>query len=148
MVNVASSYLCTGQDTSRKWGSAHASIVPYQAFPTAGGESIVVAAGTDSQFSRLCGVLGRPEWAKDDRFSTNPTRVSNRRLLVSLISNVLKQRPRQFWDAAFEADGGVPFASVRSMKDALDCVQARCVALADLSCPCWLPWRAFSPPPA
>lgn len=51
LVNVASAYLNAGQDAGRE-GTAHASIVPYQAFATKDGH-LVVAAMNDRQFVRL-----------------------------------------------------------------------------------------------
>ena len=55
LVNVASAYLNAGQDAGRE-GTAHASIVPYQAFATKDGH-LVVAAMNDRQFVRLYGPI-------------------------------------------------------------------------------------------
>jgi len=127
MVNVASSYLCTGRDDSKKYGSAHQSIVPYQAFPTADGLSIVIAAGTDRQFRELCTLLGSAGdvLAADERYHTNRSRVIHRNTLIPTLKDIFSGRPRAEWEDVLEGHGGVPFASVRSIKDAFDCVQAR-----------------------
>jgi succinate--hydroxymethylglutarate CoA-transferase len=52
---VASSYLNAGWETER-YGTAHASIVPYQAFTCQDNERIVVAAANDQFFKELCSV--------------------------------------------------------------------------------------------
>ena len=65
MANQAVGYLATGRDPARH-GNAHASIVPYQVFRVADGQ-ITVAAGNDSQFRKLCAVLGEPGLAADLR---------------------------------------------------------------------------------
>ena len=69
-----------------KAGSGTVMIAPYQAFPTADGE-LVIAAGNDSLFGKLAGVLGHPEWAGDARFLTNGLRVENKPALVALIAS-------------------------------------------------------------
>src|SRR4051794_22413492 len=53
------------------------SIPPYELLRGGQGE-LVLAVGNDRQFHDLCEVLGAPELADDDRFTTNPARVANR----------------------------------------------------------------------
>ena len=52
-------------------GNAHVNLAPYQTLPVADGW-LIVAVGNDGQFSRLCGVFGLEEMARDPRFATNP----------------------------------------------------------------------------
>src|SRR5262245_23118356 len=42
-------------------------LIPFQGFETKTG-TIIIAAGNDRLFAKLCAVLGHPEWAKDARF--------------------------------------------------------------------------------
>ena len=79
LANIAHNWLIGNQEASR-WGTAHPSIVPYQRFPTKD-SFIVVGAGNDRQFEKLCGVLGT-SWAKDEKFKSNDVRVENRVQLV------------------------------------------------------------------
>jgi crotonobetainyl-CoA:carnitine CoA-transferase CaiB-like acyl-CoA transferase len=116
LVNVAQSALVTGAEPER-FGNAHPTIVPYQAFPTADDE-IVVAAGNDALYRRLCDVLGRPDLAADPRYATNPERVAHRGALVAEIGAVLRTRPAAEWVAAL-LDAGVPVGRVRGVLDAL-----------------------------
>src|SRR5690606_851650 len=61
-----------------KAGSGTVMICPYQIFQCADGE-LMIAAGNDALFARLCRTLDHPEWAEDARFLHNPERVQNRR---------------------------------------------------------------------
>jgi crotonobetainyl-CoA:carnitine CoA-transferase CaiB-like acyl-CoA transferase len=65
-------------------GTAFPLIVPYQAFDTADGRLMVVAAN-DRLFERACVALAAPELASDPRFATNPLRVQNREQLIPLL---------------------------------------------------------------
>lgn len=109
MANLAGSYLVSGRVPAR-WGNAHAQIVPYEMFPTKDGY-MVLAVGNDLQFARLAEVVGRPEWAEDERFRTNPARVENRHVLVPMIREVLQQKTTDQWLAPL-AEAKVPAAPV------------------------------------
>lgn len=101
LANVASSYLVSGQ-APKRYGNAHAAIVPYQTVPTMDGW-LMLAVGNDRQFSRLCEVIGQPAWAHDHRFATNPARVAHRDLLVPQLEAIFRTRPKAEWHAALTA---------------------------------------------
>ena len=65
-------------------GNAHPSLFPYEPLPTADGELIVIA-GNDGQFRKLCEVLGVPELVDDPRFARNQDRTANREALRPLL---------------------------------------------------------------
>jgi len=69
-------YLADGT-VPQRLGSGTVGIAPYQAFPTADGY-LVIAAGNDRLYERLCTVIDRPDLLEDDRFVDNPTRVRHR----------------------------------------------------------------------
>ena len=58
-------------------GSGHASVVPYQAFPTRDGH-VVVAVFAEKFWAGFCRAIERPELAADARFDSNPKRVERR----------------------------------------------------------------------
>lgn len=66
-------------------GSGSPNIAPYQVFRCADAQ-VMIAAGNDVLFGRLCKVFGLPALAADPRFATNGARVTNRALLVSLLA--------------------------------------------------------------
>ncbi len=116
LVNQAQSALVTG-DAPRRLGSAHPSIVPYQAFEAADG-ALMIAVGNDAQFRRLCEVLGLPELGSDARYLTNAGRVQARDELVPLLSARLKERRRDDWLEGMRR-AGVPATPVATLPEAL-----------------------------
>ena len=112
LANQAANYLVGGV-VPKRMGNAHPNIVPYQEFPTADGY-MIVAVGNDSQFSNLCKTLGKPEWASDERFSTNPQRVKHRSELIALIHGMTVRRTTDEWVAAMEA-AGVPCGPINTL---------------------------------
>ena len=100
LANQASNYLVGGM-VPRRMGNAHPSIVPYQTFPTADSD-MILAVGNDGQFARFCTVAGRPEWAQDERFATNPQRVRHRAELIPLLRQTTVMRTTAEWVSALE----------------------------------------------
>ncbi len=90
LANVGCNYLSSG-DIPQRWGNAHSSIVPYQAFQAADGY-VVLTIGNDGQWERFCGAAGVSAWAEDERFSTNAQRVANRAALVPMLEDYFRQK--------------------------------------------------------
>ncbi|MDT0327290.1 CaiB/BaiF CoA transferase family protein [Nocardiopsis lambiniae] len=122
LVNLTQQALVTGTEPARI-GNAHTTIVPYQAFPTADAD-IVIAAGNDTLYRRLCEALDRPDLARDPRYATNPERVTHREELVGEITATLTTRPADHWMGLL-VEAGVPVGRVRGVLDALRTAQAR-----------------------
>ncbi len=95
MANVASNYLCSGEIPER-WGNAHKSIVPYEAFQAAD-DYLIVAVGNDEQWRQFCVAAGVGAWAQDPRFATNPARVANRETLIPLLQDLLRGKTVAEW---------------------------------------------------
>ena len=98
-------YFATGENP-RRLGSAHPSIVPYQAFRTADGY-INVAVGSEAIWERFCAALDREDFAADPRFRTNPDRVAHREVLLPELQDILAAQPTAHWRNVFDA-AGVP----------------------------------------
>src|SRR5487761_1633586 len=79
MVNQTSAYAASGTVPFRM-GNSHPSLFPYEPLPTGDGD-LIVTAGNDTQFRKLCDVIGAPELPADPRFATNPGRTANREAL-------------------------------------------------------------------
>lgn len=116
LVNVAQNALVTGEEPAR-FGNAHPSIAPYQPFRASDGW-VAVAAANEGLFARLCGVVGRPELADDERFRTNAARVRNRAELLPLLEGVFATRSADEWVAALD-EAGVPAGKIRGVLEAL-----------------------------
>nr|XP_034985054.1 succinate--hydroxymethylglutarate CoA-transferase isoform X2 [Zootoca vivipara] len=110
---VASTYL-NCKTESKRWGTAHASIVPYQAFKTKDGY-IVVGAGNDQQFATVCKILNLPEISHDSRYKTNQQRVLNRKELTEILTARFLEKETTKWLELFEASG-VPYGPINGMQ--------------------------------
>lgn len=126
MSMFSAQYLASGT-LPRRNGSGQAGIVPYRAYPTADGD-LVVAAGNDGLFRKLCGVLGHPEWADDRRFCSNPERVQNAAPLNAMIKAEMATRSSADWIATLDKVG-VPCAPVQDVGQMLVHEQTRALGL-------------------
>ena len=122
MANQASNALVSGRDPPRQ-GNTHPNIVPYQPF-NASDQPIIIAVGNDRQFARLADICGHPEWAGDERFSSNESRVANRNAIVELVSRAIGQRPAAQWLEALER-AGIPAGPINTLTQAFSDVQAQ-----------------------
>ena len=123
---AAAQYMASGTPPGRH-GSGAATIVPYRAFEAADGH-IVIAAGNDGLFRKLCGVLGHPEWADHPDFAGNPQRVRNRERIDGLIQQEIRQHGRDHWLVALRA-AQVPCAPVQDTAEAFGCEQAQALGV-------------------
>jgi crotonobetainyl-CoA:carnitine CoA-transferase CaiB-like acyl-CoA transferase len=115
--NQISGYLVSG-NIPKRYGNAHANVVPYQVFPCKDGH-IILAVGNDSQFASLCKVAGRPELAEDERFRMMSGRIVNRDALIPLIAGIMKTRGMHEWIEVLEA-ANVPCGPINNMKQVLE----------------------------
>jgi CoA:oxalate CoA-transferase len=117
-------YAVTGQAPG-PIGNRHPSIAPFEPYATAD-RPLVIAAGNDALFGRLCRALGRPELSADPRFAANPGRVRHAEALRQALEETLHTAPAVYWMGVLEA-AGVPCAPVQNVADAVEHpqVQAR-----------------------
>lgn len=116
LVNIAQSALVTGQEPHR-FGNEHPSVVPYQPFPAADGQ-VLIAAGNDALFDKMCKVLGRTDLAADERYASNADRVAHRGTLLPAITETVAAWRTDDLVAELRA-AGVPVGKVRGVLDAL-----------------------------
>jgi crotonobetainyl-CoA:carnitine CoA-transferase CaiB-like acyl-CoA transferase len=95
LVNQTSAFVAGGVVPFRM-GNSHPSLFPYEPLPCADGE-LIIAAGNDGQFRRLCAVLGVPELVDDPRFLRNEDRTANRDELRPLLVERLRTRSKMDW---------------------------------------------------
>ena len=110
--NALSRYFLTNR-SPQPLGARHPSIAPFAAFATADGH-IIIAAGTDALFARLCASLGRPELARDARFLSNDLRAEHVDALGAAIEDILRERSSAEWLALLEA-AGVPCGPINDI---------------------------------
>ncbi len=95
LINEGMNFLHNGR-VPQPWGTAHATIVPYQAFPAADGH-FILAVGNDRQYREFCTFAGAPQLADDPRFRTNALRVANRAACVERVAALTVKYPMRHW---------------------------------------------------
>lgn len=116
LVNVAQNTMVSGAPPKR-WGNAHANLVPYQLFETAD-RPMVIAVGSDGQWLACAGALGLDDLASDDALRTNAGRIAARERIVTGITRKLRERAAAEWVMSLDAVG-VPCGVVRTVPEAL-----------------------------
>src|SRR3954462_8490515 len=112
LVNQTSAFVAGGVVPFRM-GNSHPSLFPYEPLPCADGE-LIVTAGNDGQFRRLCEVLGVPELVDDPRFGRNEDRTANRDALRPLLVERLRTRTKVEWFRDIIA-AGVPCGPINTI---------------------------------
>ena len=110
--NALSRYFLTGR-SPQPLGARHPSIAPFAAFATADGH-IIIAAGTDALFAKLCAALGQPALARDTRFLSNDLRAEHVDALGAALEAILAERGSAEWLQLLEA-AGVPCGPINDI---------------------------------
>ncbi len=114
-------YFATGVNPERL-GSAHPTIVPYQAFRTTDGY-LNVAVGSEAIWRRFCEAVA-PALAHEGRFATNRDRVAARQALIDQLEPIFATRTTAAWMQILDA-AGVPNGSIRTMAEVFGDPQVR-----------------------
>lgn len=117
LANQSGAYAAVGANPTRM-GNAHPSLYPYQPMETKSGE-IIIAAANDGQFAALAEVVGRPDWAVDERFAEAKTRNANRDQLEPELLEALKAHTAQEWFEKLSAVG-LPCAPINSIAQGVE----------------------------
>jgi formyl-CoA transferase len=100
------------------YGNSHGNLAPYANFPTKG-RNIVIGAGNDGQFRKLCKMLGKPEMADDPRFKTNKDRLANTAAMEKELANLTKDRDGESFANELMVNG-VPSGAVMEVPDVME----------------------------
>ncbi|MEO8630869.1 MAG: CaiB/BaiF CoA-transferase family protein [Betaproteobacteria bacterium] len=117
MINIAQAYLSAGVVAQRN-GNVHASVVPSQVFDCADGQ-IMLTAGNDGQFAKLCDAMGRQDLLDDVRFESNEARSRNRDFVIETLQVLLRDKPVAWWTQKLAAVG-VPCGPINDIADAFN----------------------------
>jgi crotonobetainyl-CoA:carnitine CoA-transferase CaiB-like acyl-CoA transferase len=112
MVNQTSAYVAGGTVPFRM-GNSHPSLFPYEPLPTKD-RDMIITAGNDAQFRKLCEVIGAPELPEDPLYATNPARTANRDKLRPLLAARLAEKPAAEWFRELIA-AGVPCGPINTV---------------------------------
>lgn len=120
MVNQSAAYV-TGGVIPTRMGNEHPSLYPYEPMPTGDG-MLIIAAGNNSQFTKLCAALDIPEMATDVRFSTTHERNAHRSELRSILQTQLAARSAADW-FEYLSRLGLPCAPIQDVKGGVELAQ-------------------------
>lgn len=98
-------------------GARHPTITPFEAFATSDG-SIIIAAGNDGLFVKMCEALGRPDMAANPAYKSNALRQKSQKKLKQEIESVLKANTTDHWIAVV-SKGGVPCGPINNIAQAI-----------------------------
>jgi CoA:oxalate CoA-transferase len=118
--NAVSRYLCEG-NTPGPLGARHPSITPFDAFRASDGH-IVIAAGNDALFGKLCEALGRNDLVEDTRYATNDGRTRHYETLKPEIGDALRNSSVAQWLDVLQA-AGVPCGPINDIAQVVDDAQ-------------------------
>lgn len=86
----------TSHEIPRRYGNAHANVVPYQVY-TAQDQDFIIACGNETQFKALCEAIGLAELADDERFNTNTHRIQYRDALNDILDRHFLTNTAKHW---------------------------------------------------
>jgi CoA:oxalate CoA-transferase len=104
-------------------GNRHPSITPFEPYAAAD-RPLVIAAGNDVLFGRLCIALNRADLAADPRYASNSARTHHADELKADLEAGLGRQPAGHWIGVLEA-AGVPCALTQDVAEAVAHPQTR-----------------------
>jgi len=96
-------------------GGAHPSITPFEAFRTKD-SWIIMAAGNDVLWGKLCRILGREELIHDPRFANNHLRTENQPELSAILTAELIKKTTAEWIGICEK-ADIPYSRINNIKE-------------------------------
>ena len=115
--NAIARYLAKNE-IPKPMGSRHPSIAPFEAFKTKD-SYIIIAAGNDRLFEKLCDLLAMPEMSKDPKFSDNSSRSKNMDELKNILEKKLVSRSTSEWVKDMEKEK-IPCGPIFNIKEAVE----------------------------
>ncbi|HWR31241.1 MAG TPA: CoA transferase [Negativicutes bacterium] len=95
-------------------GNRHPSITPFSAFTAKDGH-IIVGAGNDRLWIKLCNILGKPELLTDPRFDTNSNRTVHVKELSAILNAVFVGKTINEWMDVLET-AELPCAPINTVE--------------------------------
>ena len=115
--NAISRYL-SKNEIPKPMGSRHPSIAPFEAFKTKD-SYIIIAAGNDKLFTKLCEVLNINDIPKEKRFNSNSLRCENMDSLKKILEDKLKLKNTNEWIKEMEKLK-IPCGPIFNIKQAVE----------------------------
>ena len=120
--NAIARYL-SKNEIPKPMGSRHPSIAPFEAFKTKD-SYIIIAAGNDKLFEKLCNILEISQIFNDERFNTNSLRSKNMEELKIILENKLSTKTTSEWVSKMEKEK-IPCGPIYNIKEAVENPQVK-----------------------
>ena len=120
--NAIARYL-SKNEIPKPMGSRHPSIAPFEAFKTKD-SYLIIAAGNDKLFEKLCNVLELNDLLKDEKFKSNSSRCENMNDLKSIMEEKLESLDTKDWIKKMEKNK-IPCGPIYNIKDAVENPQVK-----------------------
>ncbi len=105
----------------KKLGSRHPSICPFECYRCKD-DYIVIAAGNNKLFKKLCIALNSIELSDEKKYRNNDERLKNANSLKKEIEKILKKNTASFWIKKIDKIG-VPVSKVNNIKETVELEQ-------------------------
>ena len=115
--NAIARYLAKNE-IPKPMGSRHPSIAPFEAFKTKDSH-IIIAAGNDKLFEKLCNILNIQKINTDSKFSDNSSRAKNMDELKKILEDKLKIKKTNEWVKIMEKER-IPCGPIFNIKEAVE----------------------------
>ena len=115
--NAIARYLAKNE-IPKPMGSRHPSIAPFEAFKTKD-SYIIIAAGNDKLFEKLCNLLKLKDIYKNPKFITNSNRSQNIDELKKIIEDKLLEKNTNQWVQEMEKEK-IPCGPIFNIKEAVE----------------------------
>ena len=120
--NAIARYL-SKNEIPKPMGSRHPSIAPFEAFKTKDSH-IIIAAGNDKLFEKLCNILEIYQIFNDERFNSNSLRSKNMEELKMILENKLSSKTTSEWVLKMEKEK-IPCGPIYNIKEAVENPQVK-----------------------
>ena len=115
--NAIARYL-SKKEIPKPMGSSHPSIAPFEAFKT-NDSYIIIAAGNDKLFEKLCVLLNISEISKNEKFNSNSVRSKNMDELKIILEKKLSLKSTSDWISLMEKEK-IPCGPIFNIKQAVE----------------------------
>ncbi len=115
--NAIARHVVTGE-IPKPQGNRHPAIVPFETFDTRDGE-IMIAAGNDALWAKLCRAMGLDSLTDDPKYRTNPLRNTNYVELKPILEGTTKKKTTAEWQEILD-DAGVPNGPINTIDKVIE----------------------------
>lgn len=130
LANQATNWLMA-EHIPQRMGSLHPNIAPYgEVFTCKDGKELVMAVGSNRQFSGLLEVLELSPLAEDERYNSNVNRIHHRSALFEELQHAISNHARdELLDALISNQ--VPAGAIRNMREVFETPVAKSMILEE-----------------